>query len=209
MEGGGKPLFIFAPRLASVASSSLEMEVDASTTTAPAPPAPLPAPLPLPLPPPQNHDDVIPVASPLPCPESLVQATVIPPAQAALETPPLETPATTTAEQPAPKFPEYELDDTIRPAFYYYGEDHDHDHDHDHQHPPRHGKGIPVFTPTMEQFENFYRFVKSINSYGMISGIGGCTQRDREMERGEFGGRSSIIFIIIIVLLLPPHMLPF
>lgn len=31
--------------------------------------------------------------------------------------------------------------------------------------------GIPIFTPTFEQFKDFYQFIKSINSYGMQSGI--------------------------------------
>ncbi|SMN21673.1 similar to Saccharomyces cerevisiae YER169W RPH1 JmjC domain-containing histone demethylase [Maudiozyma saulgeensis] len=31
--------------------------------------------------------------------------------------------------------------------------------------------GIPIFKPTFEQFKDFYQFIKSINSYGMQSGI--------------------------------------
>lgn len=31
--------------------------------------------------------------------------------------------------------------------------------------------GVPVFTPTMKQFEDFYKFNKAINQYGMQSGI--------------------------------------
>ncbi|OWB81454.1 hypothetical protein B5S33_g71 [[Candida] boidinii] len=37
--------------------------------------------------------------------------------------------------------------------------------------PAFYSDGIPVFTPTMEQFEDFYKFQKSINKYGMESGI--------------------------------------
>lgn len=37
--------------------------------------------------------------------------------------------------------------------------------------PAYYSGGIPVFTPTMKQFEDFYQFNKAINKYGMQSGI--------------------------------------
>lgn len=37
--------------------------------------------------------------------------------------------------------------------------------------PAYYSNGIPVFEPTMKQFEDFYKFNKAINKYGMESGI--------------------------------------
>lgn len=37
--------------------------------------------------------------------------------------------------------------------------------------PDSYSEGIPIFKPTMEQFEDFYKFNKAINKYGMQSGI--------------------------------------
>lgn len=37
--------------------------------------------------------------------------------------------------------------------------------------PHHYSDGVPVFKPTMEQFEDFYKFNKAINKYGMESGI--------------------------------------
>lgn len=37
--------------------------------------------------------------------------------------------------------------------------------------PKYYNNGVPVFEPTMEQFEDFYKFNKAINEYGMKSGI--------------------------------------
>lgn len=37
--------------------------------------------------------------------------------------------------------------------------------------PNHYSDGVPVFKPTMEQFEDFYKFNKAINQYGMKSGI--------------------------------------
>ncbi|CAH6722500.1 DNA damage-responsive transcriptional repressor Rph1p [[Candida] jaroonii] len=37
--------------------------------------------------------------------------------------------------------------------------------------PDSYSDGIPIFKPTMEQFEDFYKFNKAINKYGMQSGI--------------------------------------
>ena len=31
--------------------------------------------------------------------------------------------------------------------------------------------GVPVFMPSLKEFENFYNFNKAINKYGMSSGI--------------------------------------
>ncbi|CAI5759137.1 unnamed protein product [Candida verbasci] len=37
--------------------------------------------------------------------------------------------------------------------------------------PSEYENGIPIFKPTMDQFKDFYKFNKSINKYGMKSGI--------------------------------------
>lgn len=37
--------------------------------------------------------------------------------------------------------------------------------------PKYYNNGVPVFEPTMEEFEDFYKFNKAINKYGMKSGI--------------------------------------
>ncbi|PKI83772.1 hypothetical protein MVES1_002722 [Malassezia vespertilionis] len=57
--------------------------------------------------------------------------------------------------------------DNIQPAYYYpmdaYAEE------NTHGTPPEHG--IPVFTPTMAQFQDFYTFCQAIDRFGMQSGI--------------------------------------
>ncbi|EXJ69908.1 uncharacterized protein A1O5_06981 [Cladophialophora psammophila CBS 110553] len=37
--------------------------------------------------------------------------------------------------------------------------------------PDRYENGVPIFTPTMEQFKDFQRYVKGVDPYGMQSGI--------------------------------------
>ncbi|TGZ77726.1 hypothetical protein EX30DRAFT_374373 [Ascodesmis nigricans] len=53
----------------------------------------------------------------------------------------------------SPKVTEDDDDEVIEPAYYY------------------ENLGIPVFTPTMDQFRSFKKFVDKINHYGMQSGI--------------------------------------
>lgn len=60
--------------------------------------------------------------------------------------------ATMTTCTPAPTC-NVDEDDSIEPAYYF------------------EENGVPVFTPTMDQFNDFKTFVKGIEKYGMVSGI--------------------------------------
>lgn len=97
------------------------------------------------------------------------------------EDPPSDDPDSSSDEdserQPKPPRPvTHDRHGIVRPRpSYYFDADYDPASDHSKKHGRRGGfKGIPVFEPTMEEFEGeggFYGFVRRIEKYGMRSGV--------------------------------------